>query len=219
MEHRRLSGPGSLGSNDWLVAVASLPRGGLGSWEQRTGALAIDCYRNPDVAEHPQRAETDIERRLERLDHRASKVDTSSWVTVGDEREVARAEVTEVVFGCQLAEPVRDFTQQFLDAGSAVDLGDAAQLNHLNQDRGDLGVAWLRGGSAGECTNEALLVDRQVGKARDRVVQGAAAQFVEDEGQVDQVTGMFLQRSRAIEDGNVVVIGREVGQLRHDAAD
>ncbi len=93
------------------------------------------------MAKDAQRAEADVERGLERFDHGAREVDTRSGITVGDECEVARAEVAEVVFGSQLAEPVRDFTQEFLDAGSTVDLGDAAQLNHLHENRGDLGVA------------------------------------------------------------------------------
>ena len=116
-------------------------------------------------------------------------------VAVRDQREVARAEVAEVVFGCQLAEPVRDLAKQFLDAGCAVDLGDAAELNDLHQDRGDLGVARLRSGSAGERANEALLVDREVRQSGDGVVQRAAAQLVEHEREMDQVAGVHLQRT------------------------
>ncbi len=100
-----------------------------------------------------------------------------------------------------------------------MDLGDAAELNDLHENRGHLGVARLVCRAPRECSDESLFVDREVGQARHCVVQRAPAQLVEDEGKVDQVARMVLQRGGSFDHADVVTVWRGVWQFGDDAAD
>ncbi len=91
-----------------------MPCSCLGAGEQQTCTFAVGRDRDTDVAEDAQAAEADLEGHVESVDDGAGQVDAGAGIAVGDEREVARAEVAEVVLGSELAQAVRDFAKEFL---------------------------------------------------------------------------------------------------------
>ena len=90
----------------------------------------------------------------------------------------------------------------------------------LREDRGHFGVAGLGSRAARERPHETLLVHGQVRQAGDGVVQGTATQFVEHEREMDEVAGVLLQRTGAVDDRRVVAVeSGDRRQLGDDAPD
>ena len=93
---------GAAVSHEALVEFAGLSRRVLGAREQRSG-MFVRGHRNSDVAEYVNAAEAEVrQRRFEGVQDGASQVDAGAGVAMGDQGEMTRAEVAEVVFGRKL---------------------------------------------------------------------------------------------------------------------